>query len=87
MRVLHCKNKHRMILIVTDLWLCECSAYGRLADLRGAVDEARGLVKTQGGVAAMRRLVEAQEEQARKERKANTADAWQRQRDAIKEGV
>ena len=87
MRMQRCRRHHRMIQVVSDLWLCECSAYGRLVDMKGAVQEARGLVDAAGGIEAMRRLIEAQEDNLRKERQRDRETAWQRARDAIKEGV
>lgn len=85
MRRVHCKRKHRMVQIVDELWLCECSAYGRLVDRRGAVEEARHMVDRRGGIDAIRRLVEAQEEQLRKERQTSNIERERRLREAIRE--
>jgi hypothetical protein len=58
-----CKKKHRMIMVVDDLWMCECSVYGRLASRKGIEEEARKLVNAAGGIDALRDKI-LREEQA-----------------------
>ena len=66
MKKVTCVNNHRMVQIVPDLLLCECASYGRLTDMKGAVEDARKLVEASGGLSYLRDRMEA-EEMARKE--------------------
>lgn len=72
MRKIFCANKHRMVEIVPGLALCQCSSYGRLSNLKGAVAEARDVVARAGGIEALLRKVEI-EEAMRKDLRAKPA--------------
>lgn len=84
MRKILCARNHRMIQILPELFLCECSAYGALADLKGAVPEARDLVDRQGGIELLRDRIEKQEVKARDDRKLEREE---RPSPRIREGV
>ena len=74
-RKIMCSNNHRMVPIVPELWLCQCSSYGRLAGLKGCVAEAREIVNQAGGINLILDLIETIEAAARNERKAARAQA------------
>ncbi len=60
-------GNHEMIEVVEGLWLCECSASGRLSTLQGAVNEAQRIIERLGGWPAYR------DQLARKAQKAKEA--------------
>lgn len=74
MRKVECANDHRMIEVVPGLLLCECSSYGPLSDMKGAVEEARALVARAGGIEALRDRVEGQERKRKAEAKEASLD-------------
>ncbi len=49
-----CSCEHDMVRVVPDLLVCECSASGRLANLKGVADDARRLIEREGGFDAVR---------------------------------
>lgn len=73
------KNNHEMIDVLPKLRVCECSAEGYLANLKGAVDEARRLIEAEGGYDVVRaRLVNERTERLRKAKEdhANKLEKW-----------
>jgi hypothetical protein len=61
-----------MIEVVPDLWLSECCAYGRVSNLKGAVEAGRVLVEKAGGFREMRhRVDEAEAKQKEKRARAS----------------
>lgn len=60
---------HEMIEVVGGLRVCECSAYGTLQHLKGAVEEARRLIMADGGYDAVRERIHREAKQKRDERK------------------
>jgi hypothetical protein len=57
-----------MIPITNKLWLCECSSYGWVSNLKGAVEGARLLADKAGGIGHLRDLIDQleYEEKARR---------------------
>jgi len=64
-----------MIEVVEGLFLCECASYGRLASLKGAVEEARRVVDRAGGLARLREDVERAESTAKEKRQRAREEA------------
>lgn len=85
MKKLLCERNHRMVEIVLGLLLCECSSYGPLTSRLGAVDEARQLVKAQGGIAVLRDRLEAKELAAAKQRKEDKSKGLEALRSHIRQ--
>ena len=83
MKKVLCERQHRMIEIVLGLMLCECSSYGPLTSRKGAVDEARALVRAQGGIVFMRDRIEAKERLAAEKRKEDKAEGLRALRNSI----
>ena len=83
MKKVLCERQHRMIEIVLGLLLCECSSYGPLVSRKGAVEEARQLVRAQGGIAFLRDRIEAKERADIEKRKEDKAEGLRALRNSI----
>jgi len=86
MRAITCARGHRMVPVVEGLYLCECSSYGRLTDLKGAVDEGRAMLERGGGLEHIRQQMLDAEEDARKKRKLGRGDRREAELKGMKHG-
>jgi hypothetical protein len=83
-----CSLKHRMVPILgPDLLLCECSSYGRLSHMKGAVADARALIEKQGGIEQLRHALEVKEQRAKRTREKDRREEEERRQAAIKRDV
>lgn len=64
-----CAYQHDMVPVVPDLWLCECSSYGKLASRIDLAAEMRALIEKQGGFKVYRARLAREEEARQKKRK------------------
>lgn len=80
-----CSRGCRMIPVVPNLWLCEHAAYGSLANLKGAEDEARRLLARAGGYHRLRAELDDRAKKAYQARLDAKAEARTAMRRRVKE--
>lgn len=81
-----CAYGCRLVPILPDLWLCDHASYGRMAYLRGCVEQARAMLEHQGGYQRVREDLDRKAELRKLERKQEREEGLKRSRALLRKG-